>query len=132
MFIGMFALAIFTMFFTSMKWYLKLFTGIGEISILGSIILSLYQQTKQRRVYLDTQIEMEKMQAESQAIIKSMTVDLPLAEVPTNGEKIELVDTRKKDEETPFGFDVFEEVKEKTETETFINPDNIDIKEDEK
>lgn len=64
--------AIFVLWLTPMAWYFKLFSGIGSVGIIGSLLLSLNEQIKMRRVYLDTKAEMEKMNQESNAIIENI------------------------------------------------------------
>jgi hypothetical protein len=46
-------------FFTQMAWYFKLFTSIGQVSIMGMLLLGLYNAFKTRRRYLEAKKEME-------------------------------------------------------------------------
>jgi len=70
---GALASYVFIMFFTDWQWYFKLFSTIGEIGILGTLGLGLYQLIKARRNYLDAQAEMKKISAESAEVVKSYT-----------------------------------------------------------
>jgi len=53
---------VFIIFFTDWQWYFKVFSSIGEIGIVGSLLLSLRAVILQRRQYLEVQAEMKKME----------------------------------------------------------------------
>jgi len=46
--------------FTTWEWYLKLFSLIGTIGIIGSLVFALLEQLRARRNYLEILKEMEK------------------------------------------------------------------------
>lgn len=54
------------MFFTPWEWYFKLFATIGEIGIVGSLSLALYQTIRQRRTYIDAKKQFEEMGDENE------------------------------------------------------------------
>lgn len=56
---------VFIVFFTDWQWYFKVFSSIGEIGIIGSLLLSLRATVQQRRTYLEVQAEMKKMREEN-------------------------------------------------------------------
>lgn len=55
----------FIMFFTDWGWYFKLTSSIGELGIIGTLVLSLKQSILARKNYIEVQKEMAKMNAES-------------------------------------------------------------------
>lgn len=59
--LGAIAAAILILFFTTFEWYFKIFSAIGSIGIIGSLVLSLNEQIKIRRNFLDAMEEMKKM-----------------------------------------------------------------------
>jgi hypothetical protein len=61
------------MFFTDWAWYFKLFTTIGEIGILGSLALALFEMIKARRNYIETQKEMNRINDESSKVMTETT-----------------------------------------------------------
>lgn len=69
--IGAFASWVFIIFFVPWEWYWKLFSTIGEIGIIGSLVLSLYSSIKARRNYIAAAEEMKKMSAEADAVVNS-------------------------------------------------------------
>jgi predicted ferric reductase len=71
--VGALASYVFIMFFTTWQWYFKLFSTIGELGILGTLGMGLYQLIKTRRNYLDAQAEMKKMSEESAKVIQNYT-----------------------------------------------------------
>jgi hypothetical protein len=68
--IGALAAYISVMFFTSWAWYFKLFTTIGEIGILGSLLLALNEMLRGRRNYIEAQKEMNRINDESTKVIE--------------------------------------------------------------
>ena len=68
--VGALASWVFIMFFTPWEWYFKLFSSIGEVGIVGSLLLTLRAQIQQRRNYIETQAEMKKITEASEKIIK--------------------------------------------------------------
>jgi len=56
------------MFFTQWEWYFKVFATIGEIGILGSLSLALYQTIEQRKHYLESKKIMESINEEIEEI----------------------------------------------------------------
>lgn len=71
--VGAVAGGVLLIFFTNWEWYFKLFSGIGSLGIIGSLLLSLKQQLQVRKNYLETQKEMKKINEESKNVIKSYT-----------------------------------------------------------
>jgi hypothetical protein len=65
---------VYLMFFTNFEWYFKVLTCIGEIGIVGSLLLALKEIIKGRRIYLDTLKEMENIKAESEKVINEQTI----------------------------------------------------------
>jgi len=59
--IGVFASWVSILFFVEWAWYFKLFTSIGEIGIVGSLLMALNEQFKVRRNHLEVLNEMKKM-----------------------------------------------------------------------
>lgn len=59
--IGVLASWTFIVFFTTWQWYFKVFSSIGEIGIMGSLVMQLNETRKARRNYIDVQKEMKKM-----------------------------------------------------------------------
>lgn len=59
--IGAFGGWIAVLFFAQIQWYYKLFTSIGSIGILGSLIFALIEQIKMRRNFLLAMAEMNKL-----------------------------------------------------------------------
>ena len=49
------------MFFTPWEWYFKLFATIGEVGIIGSLSLGVYQAVTTRRQYLDGKKAMDNI-----------------------------------------------------------------------
>lgn len=68
--VGALAAGVYLLFFTTWEWYFKLFSLIGSIGIIGSLVLSLWELIKVRRNYLETMTEMEKINKVSNDIIK--------------------------------------------------------------
>lgn len=46
---------VFIIFFTNMEWWVKVLSSIGEVGIVGSLLLSLKGTIEVRRSYLDAQ-----------------------------------------------------------------------------
>ncbi len=67
---GAIAGGVMILFFTDWQWYFKLFSAIGSAGIIGSLVLSLTGMIRMRRSYIETQKEMEKINSESQSILK--------------------------------------------------------------
>lgn len=59
--IGALASWAFILFFTDFQWYFKVFSSIGEVGIVGSLVLSLNEQLKARKGFIEAQKEMAKM-----------------------------------------------------------------------
>lgn len=57
--IGAIAGAVFLLLFTTWEWFFKLFSFIGSVGIVGSLVFSLWEQIKMRRNYLEVMKEME-------------------------------------------------------------------------
>jgi len=76
--VGVAASWVFVMFFVKMLWYFKLFTSIGEVGIMGSIILGLVETTKARKNYISTMKEMEDMKAEADKVLSQKTESAPV------------------------------------------------------
>jgi len=68
--IGATAAWIVVTFTTNWAWYFKLFSTLGSLGIIGSLILSLNEQIKARRNYLEVLKEMEKTNEEAQSQIE--------------------------------------------------------------
>jgi hypothetical protein len=68
--IGALAAYISVLLFTSWAWYFKLFTTIGEIGILGSLLLALNEMLRGRRNYIEAQKEMNRINDESSKIVE--------------------------------------------------------------
>jgi hypothetical protein len=56
-FLGALGVGIVVLFFTPLAWYLKLISFIGEVGILGNLILALKQLLEQRKGLLEAQKE---------------------------------------------------------------------------
>ena len=69
--IGAFASWVFIMFFVPWEWYWKLFSTIGEVGIIGSLVLSLYSSIKTRRNYITAMEDMKKISTEANAVVNS-------------------------------------------------------------
>lgn len=54
---------VFIIFFTGMDWWVKVLSSIGEIGIVGSLILSLRQAVIARRNYLEMKKQMDEMES---------------------------------------------------------------------
>jgi len=67
---GAVAGGIMILFFTPWEWYFKLFSAIGSLGIIGSLVLSLTSMFRMRKSYVETQKEMEKINEDSQMILK--------------------------------------------------------------
>ena len=65
--VGAISASILVLFFTPWEWYFKLFSAVGSIGIIGSLVLSLTEQIKTRRNYLDMKLEMERVKKESES-----------------------------------------------------------------
>lgn len=59
--IGAVAAGILVLIFTQWQWYFKLFSAIGSIGIIGSLVLTLSELFKVRKNYLETQAELKKI-----------------------------------------------------------------------
>lgn len=59
-------------FLSALAWYYKLFSTIGSLGIIGSLILSLSQQVKARRDYLEVLKEMEKTNEKAETQLKEL------------------------------------------------------------
>ena len=57
--VGVIASWVMLMFFSGWEWYWKLFSSIGQISIMGILVLGLYNAIKMRRRYLEAKRIME-------------------------------------------------------------------------
>jgi MFS family permease len=73
--IGAISGGVLILFFTPWEWYFKLFSAIGSLGIIGSLSLSLYETIKIRRNFIETQKEMEKVNQESNSIIKDIQIE---------------------------------------------------------
>lgn len=71
--IGALASWVFIIFFTQWEWYFKVFSSIGEVGIVGSLLLSLNEMIKTRRNYIETMKEMKKLNEDSNKIIAKYT-----------------------------------------------------------
>jgi hypothetical protein len=69
--VGALASWAFIMFFTPWEWYFKVLSSIGEIGIVGTLLLTINELIKARRNYLDTLKEMAKMNEESTKVIQA-------------------------------------------------------------
>lgn len=69
--LGALASAVFILGFTNLAWYFKLFSAIGEIGILGSLSLALWQLIQARKRYLETMAEMNKVNDEANEVIEA-------------------------------------------------------------
>lgn len=58
--IGVLASFVMIMFFTQWEWYFKLFAAIGQVGIIGSLGIGLYQTIKNRRHYIEAKKIMDK------------------------------------------------------------------------
>jgi len=67
--VGVIASWVLVVFFTKMQWYFKVFTSIGQISIMGILVFSLMETIKMRKNYILTMKEMEKVNKEANAVI---------------------------------------------------------------
>jgi hypothetical protein len=57
--IGVLASWVMVVFFSSWEWYWKVFSSIGQISMVGILSLGLYNAIKMRRRYLEAKKAME-------------------------------------------------------------------------
>lgn len=71
--IGAIAAGIFILFFTTWEWYFKMFSVIGSLGIIGSLILSLAQLFKARQSYIIVKKEMDNMKQNSVKAIGAYT-----------------------------------------------------------
>ena len=58
--VGAIASFVLIIFFTPWQWYFKVFSGIGSLGIVGSLLMSLNEQIKARRLYIAAVAEMNK------------------------------------------------------------------------
>ena len=68
--VGAIAGGVLILFFTPWQWYFKLFSAIGSLGIIGSLLLSLNETLKARRNYLETIEEMKKINMEANNTIE--------------------------------------------------------------
>ena len=61
--IGATAAWVVIVFTTNWQWYFKLFSTLGSLGIIGSLVLSLMELFKARRNYLDAVAEMKRINA---------------------------------------------------------------------
>lgn len=64
---------VFLVFFTNIEWWVKVLACIGEIGIVGSLVLSLRQSILGRRNYLEVKKQMEAMTKAAQEVIETKT-----------------------------------------------------------
>jgi len=70
--VGSIAALVFIMI-TSWQWYFKLFSAIGSVGIIGSLLLTLSELIKARRNYIETMEEMKNVNNEANKVIEDAT-----------------------------------------------------------
>lgn len=60
--IGVFASWAFILFFTTWQWYFKVFSSIGELGIVGTLVLQLAQTIKTRKDYIEVMKNVQSAQ----------------------------------------------------------------------
>jgi len=67
---------VFVVFFTTMQWYFKAFSSLGQFSIMGMLIFQLVETFKIRKNYLEVLKEMEKVNKEANTTINDAITEL--------------------------------------------------------
>ena len=59
--IGVISSGVLILFFTPWQWYFKLFSAIGIVGMICTLLFQIYQTAKSRRSYLDVYKEINKL-----------------------------------------------------------------------
>jgi len=81
--IGALSAGVLILFFTDWQWYFKLFSGIGSLSIIGTLYMALSELIKARRNLLTAMTEMESinsmMSDDNKVKLKELNNELAVA-----------------------------------------------------